>query len=69
MKCPECGTRGKCFNTRQKKDDWRWRRYECARGHRFSTTEVTSNNFESINNELIELRLFKSQIIEKVRTM
>lgn len=40
MNCPECNTWTFVLQTRQRKTDGaKTRRYECANGHRFSTTE------------------------------
>lgn len=39
MKCPECGQRGRCMETRATPTGgWR-RRYTCTAGHRWSTLE------------------------------
>jgi len=40
MDCPTCKAWAEVKDTRQRKEDnTRYRRYECANGHRFSTLE------------------------------
>jgi|GEM_PF-1531529 len=41
MDCPTCKAWAEVKDTRQRKEDnTRYRRYECANGHRFSTREA-----------------------------
>lgn len=40
MKCPECGAWTVVKETRSKPNNIRYRRYECANLHRFTTLET-----------------------------
>ncbi len=40
MKCPVCGTWTLVKETRQRLDNAKYRRYECANMHRFTTLET-----------------------------
>ena len=42
MKCPVCNTWVLVMETRAKPDNKKYRRYECANGHRFTTIEVVT---------------------------
>lgn len=59
--CPECGRAAKCFGTipRLAEDDsyWKYRRYECASGHRFSTAEQVYEPVQGRKLKLSEERL------------
>lgn len=39
MKCPECGRYTEVLETRKRQDGSKYRRYQCANMHRFSTFE------------------------------
>jgi transcriptional regulator NrdR family protein len=39
MICPHCNVWTRVLTTKQRPDNTTLRRYECANGHRFSTTE------------------------------
>jgi len=44
MKCPECGLKAACLDTRKReRTPGVYRRYECPHGHRFSTLERLVN--------------------------
>ena len=39
-KCPECERQAKCSEVRKRgEESWKYRRYECSQGHKFSTME------------------------------
>lgn len=40
MKCPTCQTYTEVLETRQRDDGTKYRRYQCANLHRFTTTET-----------------------------
>ena len=42
MKCPQCGGRAMCKDTRPA-EDYRWRRYVCACKYSFTTSEMVDN--------------------------
>lgn len=43
MKCPVCGAWTMVKETRKKQDNTKYRRYECANLHRFTTLETVSS--------------------------
>jgi transcriptional regulator NrdR family protein len=46
MKCPVCGTWVMVKETRAKKENVKYRRYECANEHRFTTLEKVERVIE-----------------------
>lgn len=42
MKCPECEAWSEVLLTRMRDRGYKYRRYQCANGHRFSTKEVVT---------------------------
>jgi len=40
MKCPVCASKSGTLEVRTNKDESKRRRYQCLKGHRFSTREV-----------------------------
>jgi len=42
MKCPVCGTWTLVQETRQRAENTKYRRYECANMHRFTTLETVA---------------------------
>jgi transcriptional regulator NrdR family protein len=42
MKCPVCGTWALVKETRQRAENTKYRRYECANMHRFTTLETVA---------------------------
>lgn len=42
MKCPVCGAWTLVKETRQRQDNSKYRRYECANTHRFTTLETVT---------------------------
>jgi len=47
VNCPECKASAKCIDTRQRSDH-RYRRYACARGHKFTTREIHESDFVAL---------------------
>ena len=48
MNCPTCKESAKCIDTRQRSDH-RYRRYACARGHKFTTREIHEADFVAMS--------------------
>ena len=42
MRCPECKARSEVLLTRMRDRGYKYRRYQCANGHRFSSKEVVT---------------------------
>lgn len=43
MRCPECGSSCRTLETRSRPDGLKRRRYECKKGHRFTTLSSAAN--------------------------
>ena len=57
--CPECGKLAKCLEVRKRTSDegtWKYRRYECAGGHKFSTAEHVYQPVRGHKKNLIQFR-------------
>lgn len=62
MNCPNCSAPTKTFNSRQQ-GTRRWRRHECANGHRFTTWEIHESE---LPREGEEVDLFLGAAVEKI---
>lgn len=57
--CPECGRLAKCLEVRKRVTDvgsWKYRRYACAGGHKFSTNESVYQPMRGHKKNLIQFQ-------------
>jgi len=59
MHCPKCDKKAKCLDSRPRKNGETYRRYDCACGNRFSTTEWFDTNIVRGDQNMIHMDRYK----------
>lgn len=73
MKCPECGAKSTCIDSRPEKSSITKRRYHCVKkdtcGNRWSTVEVLSTKFsvDLMDRQLSKTHTLADKLIELLK--